>query len=62
MGDREVFLLLTVLKSSFTPQSRHPSSFLVLFPPFVNLRTRFLLRGRVVTPRVTKTLINLVSP
>jgi hypothetical protein len=36
-----------------SPQSRHPSSFLVQPPPSVNLRMRFLLGGTVVTPRVT---------
>jgi hypothetical protein len=39
-------------------QSMHCSSFLV--PILLNLRMRFLLRERVVTPRVTKTLIHLI--
>jgi hypothetical protein len=30
-------------------------------PPFINLGTRFLLSGRVVTPRVTENLIKLIN-
>jgi hypothetical protein len=30
-------------------------------PPFINLRTRFFLRGRDVTPRVTESLIKLIK-
>jgi hypothetical protein len=51
--------------------SWYPISFLLLgqgivhhflCPLLLNLETRFLLWGRIVTPCVTKTLINLVSP
>jgi hypothetical protein len=40
--------------------SMHRSSFLVL-PSCRNLGTRFLLRGRAVTPRVTESLIKLLK-
>jgi hypothetical protein len=36
--------------------SSHSTLFSCAPPPFVNLGTRFLLRGRAITPRVTKTL------
>jgi hypothetical protein len=31
-------------------------------PSFINLGTRFLLKGRVVTPRVTRMLIFIIRP
>jgi hypothetical protein len=36
----------------WSPRPMHPSSFSCASPLFVNLRARFLLRGRAVTPRV----------
>jgi hypothetical protein len=44
MRGQEIFLLLTI-SILFFPQSRHPLSFLVLPPPFINLGMRFILRG-----------------
>jgi hypothetical protein len=43
-------------------KSMHPSLFLVCLPRFLNLGMRFFLRGRAVTPRVTKTLIIVIRP
>jgi hypothetical protein len=43
-----------------SPRSMHPSLFLCVFPPFINLGTRFHLRGRAVTSRVSETLIKLL--
>jgi hypothetical protein len=58
MGNREDFLFSSV--SIFHPlflAPRHPSSFYCVPPPFVNLGMKFLLTGRIVTPRITKYLI-----
>jgi hypothetical protein len=59
MGNREDFLFssVSIFHPLFFLASRHPSSFYCVPPPFVNLRMKFLLRGRVVTPRITKYLI-----
>jgi hypothetical protein len=59
MGDPEVFPPFN------NPDTPYPSCYSInaMFivscapPPFVNLRTRLLLGGSVVTPRVTKTII-----
>jgi hypothetical protein len=56
MGDREVFAPSDYSYIVFSPQSGHPSSFLVHHPPFANLRMIFLLGG-AVTPRVMEFLI-----
>jgi hypothetical protein len=45
MGDWEVILHLTILISSFLHDQCALYHFLCFPPPFVNLRTRFLLRG-----------------
>jgi hypothetical protein len=60
MGEREV-LHLTVLISSFLHDQCALYRFLCFPLPFVNLGTRFLLRGRVVTSRVTEILIKLLK-
>jgi hypothetical protein len=52
LGDREVFPPSDCPDIIFSPQSEHPSLFLVHPPPFVNLRMRFLLRERVVASHV----------
>jgi hypothetical protein len=53
MKDRKVFLLWTILISSFLHDQCALHRFLCFPPPFINLGTRFLSRGRAVTPRVT---------
>jgi hypothetical protein len=59
IGDQKVFLLLTILISSF-----HHDQYILhcfLCSPFFHIaRDEISLRGRAVTPRVTKTLITLV--
>jgi hypothetical protein len=59
MGDQEVFLLPTVLISSFPHNQRILHRFLCS-TFFINLRMRFLLRGRNVTPHVMATLITII--
>jgi hypothetical protein len=59
MGDREVFLLSTVSISFLLCGQCIFHHF--LFPSFINLGTRFLLRGRTVTPRVTFSLITFIK-
>jgi hypothetical protein len=59
--DQKVFLLRTIFISSFLHEQCALHRFLCFPPPFVNLNTRFLLRGRVVTPYVTKILIKLLK-
>jgi hypothetical protein len=52
-GTRKTFLFLMVLMfHSLFSTSSHTYRFLVLSLPFVNLGMIFLLRERVVTPRV----------
>jgi hypothetical protein len=45
MGDREVLLHLTILRSSFLHDQCALHCFLCFPPPFVNLGMRFLIRG-----------------
>jgi hypothetical protein len=60
MGDRNFFLLPTVPISPFLLNQEILHHFLCT-PPFVNLGTRFLLRGRAVTPRIMAFLITIIS-
>jgi hypothetical protein len=64
MGVHEVFLLPIVLISSFLHGQCIIHYFLVLPYPFINLRTRSLLRGwreGAVTPHVIKMQITFIS-
>jgi hypothetical protein len=61
MGDREVLLHLIILISFFLHDQWALHHFLCFPPLFVNLRTRFYLKGVAITPRVTKILIKLLK-
>jgi hypothetical protein len=60
MGYREVFFLPAVPISSFVLGQCIIRRFLCS-PPFINLETRFLLRGRAVTPHIMASLITFIK-
>jgi hypothetical protein len=60
MRDREVFLFLAVPISFFLHDQGVLHCFLCFPPPIINLRMRFLLRGRAVTPCVMVSQITII--